>query len=661
MPPPLLRHAPAALGRLTTATNVGARTTLRPTALQLLAARRTLFGLKRGAFNPQRPLLSTLLLRGKHPILRFFGIATFSVVFTVVFGTAGLLAWDASTYHSDRLGEVLVNPLALNPERGGKKNLKIARILMDDEEDAAHASQLKKPKLVILGGGWGGVAVMQHLKPDEYHVVVIAPDNYALFTPLLPSATVGTVEPRSLIEPLRKILARVKGHYLQASAVDIDMTERLIEVKGLNGDENFYVPYDKCIVAVGAVANAHGVPGLEHAFSLKTIEDVLLIRRRIMNNIELAALPSTTEADRKRLLSFVVCGGGPTGIEVASEFYELLNEDVLQYFPKKLRKDSSVHVIQSRDHILNTYSEKISQYAEKKFLKDGIDLVINSRVKEVTPTSITYTEKDPATGKKTDHTIPSGLTLWSTGIAMNPLTRLIAQSLPNQYHNHALEVDSQLRVRGAPLGTLYAIGDAATVETNLVDHLFDFVDKYDSDNDGKISLDEFNAMTRSIKRSFPNSQLHVEKATELFDKYDSNHDGLMSLNELADMFRELSNKLTALPATAQVADQQGKYLAKKFNKLAAQGHAALQREDIGDDIDDMIYEPFKYRHLGSLAYLGQSAVFDIGSGYSFAGGLAAMYAWRAVYWSEQVSLRTRLLLMLDWIKRGVFGRDLSKI
>ena len=167
---------------------------------------------------------------------------------------------------------------------------------------------------------------------------------------------------------------------------------------------------------------------------------------------------------------------------------------------------------------------------------------------------------------------------------MNPLTRLIAQSLPNQYHNHALEVDSQLRVRGAPLGTLYAIGDAATVETNLVDHLFDFVDKYDSDNDGKISLDEFNAMTRSIKRSFPNSQLHVEKATELFDKYDSNHDGLMSLNELADMFRELSNKLTALPATAQVADQQGKYLAKSASMRlcapdAAQSSTSSLRRD----------------------------------------------------------------------------------
>lgn len=97
---------------------------------------------------------------------------------------------------------------------------------------------------------------------------------------------------------------------------------------------------------------------------------------------------------------------------------------LIAQFPKKLRKDSSVHIIQSRDHILNTYSEKISEYAEKKFLKDGIDLVINSRVKEVTPTSVTYTQKDPETGKTTDHTIPSGLTLWSTGIGASTPPRL---------------------------------------------------------------------------------------------------------------------------------------------------------------------------------------------------------------------------------------------
>ena len=82
-----------------------------------------------------------------------------------------------------------------------------------------------------------------------------------------------------------------------------------------------------------------------------------------MTNLEDAALPTTTPEERKRLLSFVICGGGPTGIEMAAEIFDVLNEEVGKYFPKLLRKEISVHVIQSRDHILNTYSEKISEYA----------------------------------------------------------------------------------------------------------------------------------------------------------------------------------------------------------------------------------------------------------------------------------------------------------
>jgi len=83
-----------------------------------------------------------------------------------------------------------------------------------------------------------------------------------------------------------------------------------------------------------------------------------------MTNLELASLPTTTPEERKRLLSFVVCGGGPTGVEFAAELADMMNEDVLQYFPKLLKSEMSVKVIQSRDHILNTYSEKISQFAE---------------------------------------------------------------------------------------------------------------------------------------------------------------------------------------------------------------------------------------------------------------------------------------------------------
>lgn len=89
-----------------------------------------------------------------------------------------------------------------------------------------------------------------------------------------------------------------------------------------------------------------------------------MIKNKITQNMELACLPTTTDEERKRLLSFVVCGGGPTGVEFAAELYDLLNEDLIQKFPKILRNEISVHVIQSRSHILNTYDEALSLYAE---------------------------------------------------------------------------------------------------------------------------------------------------------------------------------------------------------------------------------------------------------------------------------------------------------
>lgn len=148
---------------------------------------------------------------------------------------------------------------------------------------------------------------------------------------------------------------------------------------------------------------------------LKTIEDSLKIRGRILKNFENASLPSTTPEEREKLLNFVVCGGGPTGVEFASELYDMISEDVTDYFPKLLREEAKVHIIQSRDHILNTYSEKISKYAEQRFSRNSINTILNARVKEVGTDHVSYTTKDE-NGKTVDHTIPSGFTLWSTGI-----------------------------------------------------------------------------------------------------------------------------------------------------------------------------------------------------------------------------------------------------
>lgn len=102
--------------------------------------------------------------------------------------------------------------------------------------------------------------------------------------------------------------------------------------------------------------------------------------------------------------------------------------------------------------------------------------------------------------------------------------------------------------------------------------------------------------------------------------------------------------------TAQVASQQGKYLGRKLSKVAKK-EAVLAANGITTDVgDDVVSKPFVYRHLGSLAYIGNAAVFDF-EGVSLMGGLAAMYAWRSIYWSEQVSSRTRALLMFDWVIR----------
>ena len=103
--------------------------------------------------------------------------------------------------------------------------------------------------------------------------------------------------------------------------------------------------------------------------------------------------------------------------------------------------------------------------------------------------------------------------------------------------------------------------------------------------------------------------------------------------------------------TAQVASQQGKYLGHKLHLLSTKRDTLLANE-LPEATDEAVTGPFTYRHLGSLAYIGNAAVFDLG-GLSFMGGLAAMYAWRSVYWSEQVSMRTRALLMIDWIVRCV--------
>lgn len=347
-------------------------------------------------------------------------VFTFCGAFVITSGVivAAFFAYDASTYRESPTAEdIPVSELALNPRRGGPKNLPIADFLVGDYDSDSMLEQKDKPRLVILGTGWGSVALLKNLNPGDYHVTVVSPTNYFLFTPMLPSATVGTLGLRSLVEPVRRIIERVNGHFLKASATDVHFSEKLVEVSQTDRDgnkKNFYLPYDKLVVGVGCVTNPHGVKGLENCNFLKTIDDARQIKNKVLENMEMACLPTTTDEERRRLLSFVVCGGGPTGVEFAAELFDLLNEDLLHSFPRIVRNEISVHIIQSRTHILNTYDEALSKYAEGRFTRDGVEVLTNARVKEVQKDKVLFSQVED--GKTVVKEIPTGFCLWSTGV-----------------------------------------------------------------------------------------------------------------------------------------------------------------------------------------------------------------------------------------------------
>lgn len=590
--------------------------------------------------------------------------------------------YDSTTYKECEMPTDIDVPLkALNPELGGPENLPILRETLDAYDSEMKQTICYKPKLVILGSGWASVGLLKNLKKGDYDITVISPQNYFLFTPLLPSAATGTLEVKSLMASIRKIVSAVSGHYLEAKAEKIEFKDKLVKVSQVvphTGEtRSFYIPYDKLVIAVGSTANTHGVEGLQYCDRLKSAEDALDIKKKIKNNLELACLPTTTEEERKKLLSFVVCGGGPTGVEFAAEVFDLLNEDLPALYPKVLRQQVSVHIIQSRSHILNTYDEKISEYAMDRFQKESIDLLTNARVDRILPDKVIFNQKNPETGEVEMKELSFGLCLWSTGVAQNPLAKHVVQTFPGSQRNkRAIETDSHLRVLGEPTHDVYAIGDCSTLRTDLAIHAAEFMrsfviqknlgltnqaDKMITDDDIKnlsFTYDEIFDFGRQVAKKHPQTRECFVALDELLPKFDPEQKGSLNFKQVSLLLKEIESRVTSLPATAQRAHQQGTYLGKKFTKLARVTNEYMRKGQIIDtDLDEAACKPFRYIHLGSLAYIGNSAVFDL-PGYSFVGGLVAMYLWRGVYFAQTVSLRTRVLLFMDWMKRGLFGRDI---
>lgn len=194
-----------------------------------------------------------------------------------------------------------------------------------------------KPRVVILGSGWGAMAVVEKIDGDLFDVIIVSPRNYFLFTPMLPSTAVGTVEMRSVLEPTRRYLQRrlPQAHYFEAKCSNIDHQNKIVtcvweDISAFSGVvEKFDIAYDYLVIAVGAHVNTFNTPGVvEHCHFMKEINHARNIRKRTMDILEAASLPGTTEDELRQLLHFVVVGGGPTGVEFSGELRDFLHYEV---------------------------------------------------------------------------------------------------------------------------------------------------------------------------------------------------------------------------------------------------------------------------------------------------------------------------------------------
>ena len=272
------------------------------------------------------------------------------------------------------------------------------------------AASSDRQRLVVLGTGWGSYSVLKFVDKKLFDVIVVSPRNHFLFTPLLCSTTVGTLEFRSIIEPVRNTGFRDEHHFQLAEAVALHQDEKkLVCVSTLNNEaREFY--YDKLVIGVGAVGNTFGVSGVfEHAFFLKEIADARKIRNQILKNFELAMQPGISMEDKKQLLHFVIVGGGPTGVEFGAELYDFMKQDVTRLYSHE-REHVRVTLIEAR-HILPSFDERLRHFAEKKIKQRKQFNLIQNSVAEVCSDHVKL--QDGAV-------VPCGLVVWSTGLAPRP-------------------------------------------------------------------------------------------------------------------------------------------------------------------------------------------------------------------------------------------------
>jgi NADH dehydrogenase len=295
---------------------------------------------------------------------------------------------------------------------------------------------------LIVGGGFAGSYVARKL--GRRGATIVSPENFMLFTPMLPEAASGTLEPRHVVVPLRMmcphaelVLGRAVAHDADSRRVQVQTEERL-----------FWLRYENLVVALGAVTRTLPIPGLaEHALGFKSLADAIHLRNHVLTRLEVAAAASAG-AHRRRELTFVFVGAGYAGVEALAELADLVR-DAIHYYPTLRPEPQHWVLVDAAPKILPEIPTRLGDYAGELLRRRGVDIRVETTLEQVEPHAVRLSDGD--------HILTSTV-VWTAGVKANPL--LAELGLPLDERGR-VRVDETLRVEGT--SHIWALGDGAAV------------------------------------------------------------------------------------------------------------------------------------------------------------------------------------------------------
>jgi len=305
----------------------------------------------------------------------------------------------------------------------------------------------KFPKVVIVGGGFGGLQVASHLDGKPVDVLLLDKHNYHTFQPLLYQVATGSLEAGSIAFSLRKNFSGQKNFRFN-----------IAEVSAVHPEKNTIdtsigeIPYDYLVIATGSTTNFFGNKDIEKfAMPMKSIPEALNLRYSILQNFEEATLKSTIE-EKEPLLTFVLVGAGPTGVELAGALAEIRNHILCEDYPELKKEDMKVYLVDFLPKVLGPFSDEASKKAYEFLENMGVEVILNTKVESYDGTELKF---------EGGRTIQSKNVIWSAGVTGEVLDGINKDLI---VRGNRIRVDNNCRVDGIP--NIYAIGDVSAMITN---------------------------------------------------------------------------------------------------------------------------------------------------------------------------------------------------